>query len=81
MTYFSILIIHHGYCLNKQFHILEGMHFGEVNLLPRSHIGQGVAGQTNGSQDYHIFTSEEKWFQQIIQPISKLPKNKKVLFH
>lgn len=40
MTYFSILNTHRGYRLNKHFHIFEGMHVGEVNPLPGSHIGR-----------------------------------------
>ena len=68
VTYLSVLNIHHGYCLNKHFEIFEGMHFGEVNLLPASHIGQGVAEQklkANWILEPRLLycVPKEKWFQ------------------
>lgn len=52
VTYLSVLNIHHGYCLSKHFEIFEGMHFGEVNLPPASHIRQGVAEQIESKLDF-----------------------------
>lgn len=80
VTYFSIFNIHHGYHLNKHFQIFEGMHFVKVNLLPGSHIGQGVAGKLKANWMLES-KLRRKWFQPIILLISKLLENRRVLFH